>query len=94
MSAESHWVCWRLGLLVSNQYVVGLSGSVGLLELWGRGVAEVAVEALGVVVGIADRADRGHRAGFGEAFTPAQRRELAGFNRSSQHLDDGGVRWR
>ncbi len=35
--------------MVSNQYVVGLSGSVGLLELCGRGVAEVAVEALGVV---------------------------------------------
>ena len=29
--------------------VVGLSGSVGLLELRRRGVAEVAVEALGVV---------------------------------------------
>ena len=30
---ESHWVCWRLGLLVSNQCTVGLSGSVGLFEL-------------------------------------------------------------
>ena len=46
---ESHWVCWRLGLLVSNQCVVGLSASVGLLELCWRYVAEVAVEALGVV---------------------------------------------
>ena len=27
---ESHWVLWRLGLLVSNQCTVGLSGSVGL----------------------------------------------------------------
>ena len=32
---ESHWVCWRLGLLVSNQCVVGLSASVGLFELCG-----------------------------------------------------------
>ena len=46
---ESHWVLWRLGLLVSNQCTVGLSGSVGLFELCWRGVAEVAVEALGVV---------------------------------------------
>ena len=30
--------------MVSNQCVVGLSGSVGLLELRRRGVAEVAVE--------------------------------------------------
>ena len=46
---ESHWVWWRLGLLVSNQCVVGLSASVGGFELCGRGVAEVAVEALVVV---------------------------------------------
>ena len=35
--------------MVSNQCVVGLSASVGLLELRGWGVAEVAVEALVVV---------------------------------------------
>ena len=35
--------------MVSNQCVVGLSASVGLLELRRRGVAEVAVEALVVV---------------------------------------------
>ena len=49
VEAESHWVRWRLGLLVSNQCTVGLSASVGLFELCGRYVAEVAVEALGVV---------------------------------------------
>ena len=38
---ESHWVWWRLGLLVSNQCVVGLSGTVGLLELHRRYVTEV-----------------------------------------------------
>ena len=43
LQVESHWVWWRLGLLVSNQCVVGLSGSVGLLEVRGRGVAEVGV---------------------------------------------------
>ena len=35
--------------MVSNQCVVGLSGTVGLFELRRRGVAEVAVEAPGVV---------------------------------------------
>ena len=47
--SESHWVCWRFGLLVSNQCTVGLSGTVGLFELCRRYVAEVAVEALVVV---------------------------------------------
>ena len=46
---ESHWVCWRLGLLVSNQCVVALLGTVGFFELCGGYVVEVAVEALGVV---------------------------------------------
>ena len=41
--------CGGSVILVSNQCVVGLSASVGLLELCWRYVAEVAVEALGVV---------------------------------------------
>ena len=45
---ESHWVWWRLGLLVSKQCVVGLSGSVGRFELRRGDVAEVAVEALSI----------------------------------------------
>ena len=32
-SSESHWVWWRLGLLVSSQCTVGLLGTVGLFEL-------------------------------------------------------------
>ena len=32
-SVESPWVRWRLGLLDSNQLLVGLLGSVGRLEL-------------------------------------------------------------
>ena len=32
-AVESPWHSWRVGLLVSNRLVVGLSGSVGRLEL-------------------------------------------------------------
>jgi hypothetical protein len=39
----------RLGLLDSNQFPVGLLGSVSRLELDGRHVVEVAVQPLGVV---------------------------------------------
>ena len=40
---EPPWDFWRVGLLVSNRLVVGLSGSVGRLELGGRDVAQVGV---------------------------------------------------
>jgi hypothetical protein len=44
---EPPWVCWRLGLLVSNPGGVGLLGSVErCLELGGRRVTAVAVEAV------------------------------------------------
>jgi len=45
--SEPPWVCWRLGLLVSNPGGVGLLGSVErCLELGGRRVTAVAVEAV------------------------------------------------
>ena len=44
---EPPWVCWRLGLLVSNPGGVGLLGSVErCLELGGGHVTAVAVEAV------------------------------------------------
>ena len=49
--------------MVSNQCVVGLLGSVGLFDLCWRGVAEVAVEVLGVhppSPGQADRSTQRH----------------------------------
>ena len=39
----------------------------------------------GVVVGVADAADRGFDPGLGETFGVAQRKVLPGFNRSLQH---------
>jgi hypothetical protein len=57
-AGESPWVWWRLGLLDSNQAVVGLWRSVeGCFELGWRDVAAVAVEAGGVVP--VDPAERG-----------------------------------
>ena len=49
LATEPPWLPRRVCLLVSNQCVVGLSGSVGLLERCRRGIAEVAVESLVVV---------------------------------------------
>ena len=42
-TGEPPWDSWRVGLLVSNRLLVGLSGSVGRLELGGRDVAQVGV---------------------------------------------------
>ena len=42
------WVSRRLVSLDSNQWLVGLEGSVGGLELVGRGVVEVAMDPVGV----------------------------------------------
>ena len=50
MPAEAPWVWWRLGLLDSDQGLVGPLGSgERLLELCGWDVAAVAVQAGGVV---------------------------------------------
>ena len=49
----------------------------------------------GVVVGVADRTDRGVHACFEQAGGERERGVLGGFNWSSQHLDFGGVQgWR
>jgi hypothetical protein len=75
--------------LVSIQCVVGLSGSVGGLEFCGRGVGEVAVEALGVVpvhpgeggefdvVDAAPRSCGGAAEQMGRALSPPMRRSGA-----------------
>ena len=57
---------------------VGPVGAFGLVEPVGRG-------GQCVVIGIGDGADAGAGADLVEAFGESQRRELAGFNRSSQH---------
>ena len=47
----------------------------------------------GVVVAVALAAQRGLDAGFGQAFAVPDADVLGGFNRSLQHLTQGGARW-
>jgi hypothetical protein len=46
---EPSWVRWRLRLYDSNQFLAGFLGGIDRLELCRRNVAEILVEALGVV---------------------------------------------
>ena len=45
----------------------------------------------GIVIAVATGADRGDRAGLGQALGVADGEVLGGFNWSSQHLEHGGV---